>query len=39
MDAMIMNGDTYAVGAVCDLRRVKNAIGDLPQCAFASDLS
>ncbi|CAL1538227.1 unnamed protein product [Lymnaea stagnalis] len=27
LDAMIMDGATYAVGAVGDLRRVKNAIG------------
>uniref|UniRef100_A0A3B3ZVR1 N(4)-(Beta-N-acetylglucosaminyl)-L-asparaginase n=1 Tax=Periophthalmus magnuspinnatus TaxID=409849 RepID=A0A3B3ZVR1_9GOBI len=27
LDAMIMNGDTMEVGAVADLRRVKNAIG------------
>uniref|UniRef100_A0A2C9JTX2 N(4)-(beta-N-acetylglucosaminyl)-L-asparaginase n=1 Tax=Biomphalaria glabrata TaxID=6526 RepID=A0A2C9JTX2_BIOGL len=27
LDAMIMDGSTYAVGAVADLRRVKNAIG------------
>lgn len=27
LDAMIMNGDTMEVGAVGDLRRVKNAIG------------
>ncbi|XP_035824306.1 N(4)-(Beta-N-acetylglucosaminyl)-L-asparaginase isoform X2 [Aplysia californica] len=27
LDAMIMDGDTFAVGAVGDLRRVKNAIG------------
>ncbi|XP_067103847.1 N(4)-(beta-N-acetylglucosaminyl)-L-asparaginase isoform X3 [Osmerus mordax] len=27
LDAMIMNGDTMEVGAVADLRRIKNAIG------------
>ncbi|KAA8588643.1 hypothetical protein FQN60_009988 [Etheostoma spectabile] len=27
LDAMIMNGDTIEVGAVADLRRIKNAIG------------
>ncbi|KAI4819559.1 hypothetical protein KUCAC02_004801, partial [Chaenocephalus aceratus] len=27
LDAMIMNGDTMDVGAVADLRRIKNAIG------------
>uniref|UniRef100_A0A671PYM8 N(4)-(Beta-N-acetylglucosaminyl)-L-asparaginase n=1 Tax=Sinocyclocheilus anshuiensis TaxID=1608454 RepID=A0A671PYM8_9TELE len=27
LDAMIMNGDTMEVGAVADLRRVKNAVG------------
>ncbi|XP_008324829.1 N(4)-(beta-N-acetylglucosaminyl)-L-asparaginase [Cynoglossus semilaevis] len=27
LDAMIMNGDTLEVGAVADLRRIKNAIG------------
>ncbi|XP_075919666.1 N(4)-(beta-N-acetylglucosaminyl)-L-asparaginase-like [Petromyzon marinus] len=27
LDAMIMNGDTFDVGAVADLRRVKDAIG------------